>query len=286
MEPTSRFATGADGNQIHCLEWSSEGVPMLLLHGFGNEAHIWDDFATAVAPYYRTIAMDHRGHGDSDWGAEGQYDYDSMVRDVEAVTAELGIERLVIVGHSMGGRVATLFVDRHPDRIAGFILIDIGPDLDPRGSTRIRMDIAANANPTFASIEEYARALTLAYPEARPDAIDRMARHGVRRRDDGLYELKMDPGLRGGAIAEDPERAHESLSPELQWHALARAKCPTLVVRGAASDILSADTADKMVDEVLADGRLAVVPRAGHSVMTDNPEGFEEALSGFLLSEE
>jgi pimeloyl-ACP methyl ester carboxylesterase len=76
------------------------------------------------------------------------------------------------------------------------------------------------------------------------------------------------------------------MSPEVQWAVLGRITCPTLVVRGAASDILSQDTADKMVDEVLADARLAVVPQAGHSVMTDNPEGFEEALSGFLLSEE
>jgi pimeloyl-ACP methyl ester carboxylesterase len=257
---------------------------MLLLHGFGNEAHIWDDFAPAVAPYYRTIAMDHRGHGDSDWIPDRKYDYDSMVRDVEAVTAELGIERLVIVGHSMGGRVATLFVDRNADRIAGFVIIDIGPDLDPRGSTRIRMDIEANPNPTFASIEEYARVLTLAYPEARPHAIDRMARHGLRGREDGLYELKIDPGLRGGASGDDSASAHESLSPQLQWDALARTKCPTLVVRGAASDILSADTAEKMADEVLADGRLAVVPLAGHSVMTDNPDGFRDAVTAFVIA--
>ena len=113
-----------------------------------------------------------------------------------------------------------------------------------------------------------------------------MARHGLRRRDDGLYELKIDPALRGAARQSAPrsEGGPDAMSPEAQWAALARITCPTLVVRGAASDILSQDTADKMVDEVLADARLAVVPQAGHSVMTDNPEGFEEALSGFLLA--
>ena len=91
-----------------------------------------------------------------------------------------------------------------------------------------------------------------------------------------------------GWVNRDGEELDPSdpMSPEAQWDALARISCPTLVVRGAASDILSADTADKMVDEVLPDGRLAVVPLAGHSVMTDNPEGFEEALSPFLLEEE
>jgi pimeloyl-ACP methyl ester carboxylesterase len=288
VEPTSRHVPGSDGNRIHVLEWSSEGVPLLFLHGFGNEAHIWDDFAPSVAPYYHTLAMDHRGHGDSDWDPEQRYDAEAMVRDVEAVTESLGIDRLVVVGHSLGGRVATLFAARHSERMAGLVLVDIGPDVDARGSTRIRMDVEENPTPHFASVDEYARALSIAYPAGRPQALERMARHGLRRRDDGLYELKMDPALRGAVRqrASDSERASDAMSPEAQWAALVRITCPTLVVRGAASDILSPDTADKMVDEVLANARLAVVPRAGHSVMTDNPEGFEKALSAFLLSEE
>jgi len=288
MEPKSHNVPGADGNQIHVLEWSTEGVPLLLLHGFGNEAHIWDDFAPAVAPYYRTLALDHRGHGDSDWDAEARYDLDALARDVDAVCRALAIERTVVVGHSLGGRVSMLFASRHPERMAGLVIVDIGPDIDPRGSTRIRMDVEENLSPTFASIAEYARALSIAYPAATPRALERMARFGLHQRDDGLYELKMDPALRGGMVSRDRDDLDPSdpMSPEAQWKMLSGIACPTLVVRGAASDILSADTADEMVDEVLANGRLAVVPRAGHSVMTDNPEGFEEAVSGFLLSEE
>ena len=102
-----------------------------------------------------------------------------------------------------------------------------------------------------------------------------------------IDELKIDRVLRGAARQSPPRSGGgpDAMSPEAQWAALGRITCPTLVVRGAASDILSQDTAEKMVDEVLADARLAVVPQAGHSVMTDNPDGFEEALSGFLLSE-
>jgi pimeloyl-ACP methyl ester carboxylesterase len=287
MEPRSRFVPGADGNRIHVLEWSDEGVPLLLLHGFGNEAHIWDDFAPVVAPYYRTLALDHRGHGDSAWDDEQHYDYIAMARDAEAVCDSLGIERLVVVGHSLGGRVATFFADRNLERLAGLVLIDIGPDIDARGSTRIRLDVGSNQAPTFGSVAEYARALTLAYPAATPQALDRMALHGLRQRDDGLFELKMDPSLRSLAAARDSDREEDAaMSPEAQWAALRRITCPTLVVRGAASDILAPDVADKMVDDVLANAQLAVVARAGHSVMTDNPEGFEEALVGFLLSEE
>ena len=67
MEPVSRYVKGADDLELHLLEWSTEGVPLLLLHGFGNEAHLWDDLAPLIAPHYRVIAVDLRGHGDSGW---------------------------------------------------------------------------------------------------------------------------------------------------------------------------------------------------------------------------
>jgi pimeloyl-ACP methyl ester carboxylesterase len=277
---------GAHGAALHLLEWSSEGVPMLLLHGFGNEAHIWDDFAPIVAPHYRTLALDHRGHGQSDWDPEGRYEIDALVADVEAVTATLGIERLVLVAHSLGGRVATIFAGRHPGRIAGLVLVDIGPETDARGSLRIRQDVESNLSPVFASVEEYARALSLAYPAATPEVLYRMAKHGLRPRGDGRLELAMDPALRGiNAGRGGSADAEESVLEQRMWDALAALPCPTLIVRGAASDILSPEVADRMVEDVLQNGRLAVVPRAGHSVMTDNPLGFNDAVASFALSD-
>jgi len=279
---------GSQGGELHLLEWSSEGVPMLLLHGFGNEAHIWDDFAPIVAPHYRVVALDHRGHGLSDWDREGRYDIDSLADDVEAVTAALGFGRMVLVAHSLGGRVATVFAGRHPERIAGLVIVDIGPEVDARGSLRIRQDVEANLSPVFASVEEYARALSLSYPAATPDALRRMARHGLRQREDGRFELVMDPALRGvtaGRGASADAEQQENLLRQRMWDALKALPCPVLVVRGAASDILSPETADKMVDEVLQHGRLAVVAQAGHSVMTDNPSGFNDAVASFVLSD-
>ena len=287
MTPRSLRVAGAHGLDLHLLEWSEEGVPLLLLHGFGNEAHIWDDFAPEVAPYYRTLALDHRGHGDSAWDADGRYDHDTMVDDVERVTAALGIGRLVVVGHSLGGRIATLFAGRYPERMAGLVLVDIGPELDPRGITRIRMEVESSREPVFASVDEYARLLSLHYPAAQPAALGRMARHGVRQREDGGFVLKMDPALRGAGFSAPPEEAaeRERRMSEAQWAALRRISCPTLVVRGAASDVFATEAAERMAEEVLAQGRLAIVPRAGHSVMTDNPEGFGSAVTTFVLSD-
>ena len=74
VQPRSLRVAGSDGLNLRLLEWSSEGVPMLLIHGFGNEAHIWDDFAPVVVSHYRVLALDLRGHGESAWDPEKRYD--------------------------------------------------------------------------------------------------------------------------------------------------------------------------------------------------------------------
>lgn len=287
MEPRSLRVPATDGLSLRALIWSDEGVPLVLLHGFSNEAHIWDDFVPTVAPYYRTIALDLRGHGEADADAEGRYDHESMARDVSAVLDALEIPRCVLVGHSMGGRVAMRFAAAAPDRLAGLVLVDTGPSLDPRGVLRIRLDAEARPDPSFASIDEYARLLARLYPLARPAVLDRLARHGLRLRDDGRFVPRTDPGLARRWRELSPADAELRAAEEERalWEALGRVVCPTLVVRGAASDVLSPETADRMVEEVLPRAALAVVPRAGHSVMIDNPEGFTEAVARFVLGD-
>jgi len=286
MEPRSLYVKGAHDLELHALEWSTEGVPLVLLHGFGNEAHLWDDLAPLIAPHYRVIAVDLRGHGDSGWDRELRYEVDSMVDDVEALTEALSITRFVLVGFSLGGRVSTLFAGRHPERLAGLVIVDIGPEVDPRGTTRIRREVAEDRAPTFKSIEEYASALSLNYPAGSRESLLRMARYGLKQREEGLYELKIDPALRGeyGPLESAEEMiAREAATEKAMWEALKGVACPTLVIRGAASDILSPETADKMVDEILQNGRLVVIPQAAHSVATDNPEGFNRAVCDFVL---
>ena len=283
MEPTSHRVTGSHDNALHVLEWSTEGVPMVLLHGHGNEAHLWDDFVPAVAEHYRVLAVDQRGHGDSDWDAEGRYHPEDMADDLERILAHFEIDRFVLIGFSMGGRVSMVFAGRHPERLAGLVLVDIAPELDARGTSRIGQEMSEQRAPVFTSIEEYARLLSLNYPAGQPAALQRMAKYALKQRDDDLWELKMDPKLRGDRPDDDDAKKAEEAFKQQQWDALAKIQCPTLVVRGAASDILAPDTADKMVDEVLQNGMLEVVPQAAHSVATDNPKGFERAVCGFVL---
>ena len=289
MEPTSLTLPGADGNRIHALEWSREGTPLILVHGFGNDAHIWDEFAPLAAPHYRVLAIDLRGHGDSDHDPEHRYQWDDHVRDLESVTAALEIDRMVLVGHSLGGRTCLLFAGRNTERMAGLVVVDTGPEHDPRGQIRIGQEVAGRTmdggDGSLASIEEYERILAHNYPAATPASIMRMARSELKQREDGRWIRKADPffmSSMASASAEEQKTYEEDTKKKL-WHACEVVPCPTLVVRGAASDILSAEIADKMVDDVLQKGQLAVVPQAAHSVMTDNPEGFNEAVAGFVL---
>jgi pimeloyl-ACP methyl ester carboxylesterase len=295
MESTSIRVAVTHGLSLRVLEWSRDGVPLLFVHGFGNEAHVWDDLASLVAPHYRTLAVDLRGHGESDRDPEARYDYDVHVGDLEALTAALGIERLVLVGHSLGGRISMLFAGRHPERMAGLVIIDSAPELDARGTVRIQLDVQRSGEeaedsggPSFASEAEYRALLARQYPAAGSEGLQRLVRFGLRVRADGRFEPRLDPAwFRGRKRASDAEMREREvrLTAEL-WAALARVPCPTLVIRGAASDVVSPDVAERMAEEVLAQGRLVIVPRAGHSVMIDNPEACREALAAFALGDE
>ncbi len=285
MEPRSLYLDGADGHRIHVLEWSREGVPLLFVHGFGNTARIWDDAVPVVAPYYRTLAVDLRGHGESEHDPERRYGYEDLARDLEAVTGALGIERMVLVGHSLGGRTAMLFADRNPERLAGLVIVDTGPEHDPRGTSRIRQEVEQRGDGSFASPAEYERVLAHNFPASSARVIQHMVEAELRQREDGRWVRKLDPDFfpTRGAIDEATMERHERETSLRLWSILEKVPCPTLVVRGAASDILGPETADRMVDETLPDGRLAVVAQAAHSVMTDNPEDFNRVLASFVL---
>ena len=178
------------------------------------------------------------------------------------------------------------FAGRNPERLAGLVLVDCGPELDVRGVTRIQLE-TQSSEPSFGSVQEFEDILARRYPEAAPATLARLARHWLRERPDGRFESKTAPNFGRAWEAQSAEEARSRMKAEADrlWDALKRTTCPTLVIRGAASDVLDPETADRMVEEALPNGRLEVIPRAGHSVMLDNPAGFLAAISRFALAD-
>ncbi len=292
LEPGSLRVPGAHDLTLHVLEWSRVGPPLLFLHGFGHSARIWDPFALPLAQTYRTLALDQRGHGDSDHDPEYRYHHASIARDLELVLDHLEIESVVLVSHSMGGYASLRFAARHPHRVAKLVLVDAGPELSV-ASRAARGESREPRNPDFASPDEYTRILARLYPRARVQALAALAPHWLRQRADGRFEPKLDPTFLRPKSAADPanrqkfdRRAWAREEEARLWDCLSRVSCPTLVVRGALSPHLSQATVARMVDEVLPDGRAVTVPDAGHVVMLENPEALNAALTDFLAPKE
>jgi pimeloyl-ACP methyl ester carboxylesterase len=278
VEPKSLRLRTNGGLALHAIEWHPEGSAVLLLHGFANDARVWDDVARALTPSRRIVALDLRGHGDSDWAPDGDYRTRAHVADVVDAIRALGLERASIVGHSLGGSIGIRLAAEHPQLVDRLVVVDTGPRLNPTGVRHLRRDVA-NGRHFFASGEEYESYLARLYPLARPETLARMRRYGLRERSDGRFEMKFDPAMRSRFRR---DAATEQRSEQRSWRYLSQIRCPTLVARAAASAILSAETAETMVHEVLASGELSIVERSGHAVMVDNPAGLAASIDRFL----
>lgn len=253
------------------------GIPVLFVHGFGHNRAVWQKLAGSLPERFRPICVDLRGHAASPWSAAGEYDLPCYAADLAALIDALELPCLHVVAHSLGGNVATLFSAWAGARILSLTLVDTGPTLDASGSDHV-LDEVDNALRSFASVAEYRAWLATIHPSGDAELLDRLAESGVVRRLDGRYEPALDPGVLGeGGTPESLAETTRTL-----WRALGSLECPVLVVRGGLSAILSEKVAEEMVEQVLRDGRLVTLPRAGHGIMLDDPDGLATAVGGFL----
>ena len=134
-----------NGINLHYLDWGNQGKPkILLLHGLRGHCHSWDDVSTEFCQDYHIVALDQRGRGDSDWAPEGDYSSSSFVADLEAFCEEIGFDKFTLIGHSMGGRNSMAFSGNNAQKLDNLVIVDIGPDLDPRGSCLLYTSDAAD----------------------------------------------------------------------------------------------------------------------------------------------
>src|SRR5207248_10679015 len=128
-----------NGLRLHVLDWGGDGrPPLLLLHGFTGHAHAWDSLAIALQPHFHVLALDARGHGDSD-PAE-VYDAAGAFRDLSSVVDQLGVRALTLVGLSMGGRNAMYFAAKRPEMVERLVVLDIGPEISKRAMAPSRSE--------------------------------------------------------------------------------------------------------------------------------------------------
>jgi len=263
------------GLRFHYTEWGDAAAPpVVMLHGLTGHARTWDEEARALSGRYRVLALDQRGHGDSDPAPDGDYTTGTLAEDLAAFCAALALGFPRLLGLSMGGRVAIAYAGRRPTRVERLVVVDIGPEIAPAGRARVGQTMG-QAPERFATVAE-----ALAYQRANnPRYTDALLRHrvehGLRALPDGGFAWKYDRALRD-AVRTGRWRDTIDLWP--LWRAVA---CPTLLVRGADSDVLSPEIAKRMLEENPR-ATLVEVPGAGHTVPGDQPAAFQALVAEFL----
>jgi len=268
-------SVNVNGINLHYLDWGAEGKPkVLLLHGLRGHRHSWDDVSAEFYQNYHIFALDQRGRGESDWAPGGDYSSESFVADLEGFCAAVGLDKFILIGHSMGGRNSMAFAGENADKIEKMVIIDIGPDLNPIGSGRITQEMidVPEEFDSFEAVFEYQRKQNRFCSEP---VLRRRLTYATRELPNGKFGWRYDLEIR-----EQRRNSTGAKQPDL-WLTLPKINCPVLIVRGSETDTLGLETAEKMV-EILPNGKLVHVERAAHMVFEDNPEGFISALHDFL----
>lgn len=255
----------------------SIGTPCVLLHGRGECSGVWRALTEDASADHRFLSIDLRGHGDSSWDPSGDYGSRTLAGDVLEVLLALNIRKPVLIGHSLGGSVALQLTGMLEQFTSGLVLVDFGPESDVTVSQKVRSEIRDTPS-RFASIDEYVSWLLDRRPLADGRALRNLALHALRRTQMGVYEPKLDR-----QVADDTPLSQEPREEQC-WQMLRSVQCPSLVVRGVGSAVLKPQVASRMAHQALPKGRLATISRAGHAVMTDNPEEFNRTIKTFLAS--
>ena len=274
VQPQDKTVT-VNGLKLHYLDWGAAGTPaIVLLHGLRGHSHSWDDFSAGMCQNYRVLALDQRGRGDSDWARDGDYSTDAYVSDLAEFCEALKLDSFILVGHSMGGRNSMFFAERYPGRVQKLIAVDMGPIVDPRGAERIRQEIIAVPE-EFDSFEAVVEYMSKQNRFASDAVLRRRLLYATKELPNGKFGWRYDVAVR------DPIRQGTSLTAEDLWPVVRNITCPTLIVRGMDTDILSPEASRQLI-EAMPNAELVEIQRAGHMVFEDNPVDFLAAVRRYL----
>lgn len=283
-EPAEGYIT-ANGLKLHYLDWGSSDVdkggsdtPILFLHGGNQTAHTWDLVCLQLRREFRCLALDQRGHGESEAGAERSISPFVQREDVREAIEALGLDRLVLIGMSMGGLNTLAYSGEYGvDRLSAVTIVDVGPTLRKEGFRDTGKFLREKR--TFASIDEAAEYAS-GFITGRPIShLKHSLMHSLKQQPDGTYTWRYaGPDDESGRKVSDEEvlATYEKL-----WDEVPKITCPTLVVHGEVSSVFTREAAEKLA-KTLPQGRVVTIPGAGHTVQGDQPKAFADAVRGFL----
>jgi pimeloyl-ACP methyl ester carboxylesterase len=261
--------------RLHYLDWGNRHLPaMVFLHGGALNAHTWDLCCLALREEYHCIALDQRGHGDSDWAHDEDYSIGAQLADTKGFVDKLGFDKFVLVGMSLGAINALAFAIAHPERLDALVIIDAGPEVRRPGSSRIRDFV--NEVQESVTVEAIIEKALKFNPRRDPAILRRSLMHNLRQQPDGTWKWKYDM-RRFKALGQESHRAERARLADGQQRIL----CPTLVVRGGDSDVFHEEDGIRLAQR-LPKGRFVTVPNAGHTVQGDNPKDLVAELRHFL----
>ncbi len=263
-----------NGLRLHYIKWGMSGdKTILLLHGFMGHAHTWDEFALNFRNRYLIIALDQRGHGESQWSKSGFYTIDDHFSDIAKIIEILRLRDLIIIGHSMGARNGLFYTVCYPENVERLVLIDARLWSNPKNSKAFRHHLTNFPLQAF-SLSEVVKAIQHLYPYISTKTCRHLAYYGYKKIQDRKFVPKFDvrmslqSNLLGCMI--------EDLSPFL-----ANISSPTLVIRGKESLFLS--RADgRRICNIIPNAKFEEIPMATHMPAQENPKVFKEVISDFL----
>lgn len=267
-----------DGPVIAADTWGDPAdQPVVLLHGGGQTRHAWRGTGQRLADGgYHAIAVDLRGHGDSDWDDAGRYDYDAFVDDLLGLCAQQRLHKPVLVGASLGGAVALLAVGEHRIDARALVVVDTAPRIERGGVDHLR-EFMTERPEGFASLDDVADAIAGYNPARRRTGSTRGLAKNVRVDADGRYHWHWDPRF----MSQDREEGHWEARLARMENAVADLAVPTLLVRGGLSDLLSEEGAAAFL-ELCPRAEYENITGASHMVAGDRNDRFAGAVVDFL----
>lgn len=271
---------GADGLTMQATVAGPQGgEPILLLHGGGQTRHSWSATQDALTKYdFRTVALDLRGHGESDWADNGFYDLGAFADDLRCVIKTFDTSP-ALVGASLGGLASLLAAGEHPAaKVKSIVLVDVVPWMEAKGGAQV-VGFMRGTSGGFDTLEKAADAIADYLPHRpRPEKLDGLSRN-MRQRADGRWYWHWDPAFVAPQDGWDMDKLNERLTK-----AVLSLDVPLLLLRGTESEIVS-DAGVRRFRELLPHGEIVEVEGARHMVAGDENDAFLDGLIPFLKRE-